>query len=59
LNPSCKDLAKVKHDLDPYCRAAFLLTWFFAGAAGVIAMMLFVMQHRVYKGRAFATAATS
>lgn len=44
----------VKHDSDPYCRAAFLLTWFFAGAAGVIAMMLFVMQHRVYKGRMIA-----
>lgn len=44
----------VKHDSDPYCRAAFLLTCFFAGAAGVIAMMLFVMQHRVYKGRMIA-----
>lgn len=51
---TCLATKWVKHDLDPYCRAAFLLTWFFAGAAGVIAMMLFVMQHRVYKGRMIA-----
>ena len=59
VNPSCKELAKVQHDLVSYCRAAFPLTWFFAGGAGVIAMTLYFLQHRVYKGRAFATAVTS
>ena len=45
---------QVQRELSPYCRAAFPLTWSFAGTAIAVWILLQCLRHRVYKGRVLA-----
>jgi len=51
---TCLATRWVQRELSPYCRAAFPLTWSFAGTAIAVWILLQCLRHRVYKGRMIA-----